>query len=70
MLGTHQLVFQSHIDDLVNLSGIDQMVAAHDGLILHDGRCYIVEMVQLNQATAFYVEQTCLAQRLTDVRVV
>ena len=70
MVGTHQLVLFSHLDQLVDLSGIHQMVASHDGLVFRDGRQDIIEVIQLYQATAVDVVETGLTQCLADVRVV
>ena len=37
VVGTHQLVGRRYINQLINASGIDQMVTTHDRLVLHDG---------------------------------
>ena len=34
VVGAHQLVAHCHLDDLVNLARINQMVATHDGFVL------------------------------------
>ena len=60
----------TQFQEFVNLSGIYQTVAAHQIFILaHWGR-YIVEMVHADQGTALHVEQSGIAQLLTDELVV
>ena len=51
----HQLVTIRYINQLVYLSGIDQMVTAHDGFVLRDRRWHIVEVIHLNQTAALDV---------------
>ncbi len=70
MVGTHQLVALSHVDNFVYLSCINQMVATHDGLVLYDRRRHVVEVIQAYQATTLDVEQAGLTYRLTDMGIV
>ena len=70
MVGTHQPMANRQIQQFINLSGIDQMVATHDGFVLADGRRHIVEVILFYQATTFDMVQSCLTQCLTDIRVV
>ena len=66
----YQLVAMSHINQLVYLSGVDQMVATHDGLVLCSGHLGIVVAIHLDQATAVDMEKTSLTQRLANIRIV
>ena len=70
MVGTHQLVVLRHLQNLVDLSGIYQMVTSHDNLVLIDGRRDIVEVIHFYQATAIDMKKIGLGERLTDIRIV
>ena len=65
-----ELVGDGHLVEVVYLSGVYKQVAAHDGLVLGDGRGSLVEVVHLYQAAALDVVKTSLGQRLSDVGIV
>ncbi len=64
MVGSHQLVSLLQLEDLVNLTSVDQTVATHHELILAEYRRIMVEMTDRNQVTALHMEESGLAQRL------
>ena len=70
MVRTHQLVVIGHLDNLVNLSGVNQVVATHDRLVLGDRGGDVVEVVHLDKTTALDAVDASLAQCLADIRVV
>ena len=55
---------------VLDLSCKHQMVTAHDELVLCDGHLHIVEVVHLDESSAFYVEKAGIAQRLANVLIV
>ena len=64
VVGSHQLVGLLQLEQLVDLTGVDQTVATHHELILAEHRRIMVEMADGYQVTALHVEEPCLAQRL------
>ena len=70
VVGAHQLVAHRHLYQLVYLSGIDQMVTTQNGLVLHNWRRSIVEVIQIYQTAALDVDETSLAQCLSDIGIV
>ena len=59
-----------HINQLVYLSGIDQMVATHEGLILRKGHGGVVKVIHSYQTAAVDMVEASLSQRLAYIRIV
>ena len=70
MVGTHKFVVHGHLDNLINLSGINIMVATHDGFVLVNGAWHIIVVIHLNKATTFDIVYACFAQCLADIGIV
>ena len=70
MIGTHQSVTILQVENFVNLSGVDQTVAAHHDLLAIGRREKLIVMHDLNQVTAPNIVQSCFIEGLTDMRIV
>ena len=70
-VGSRQAVCAFQFQNLVDLSGVDQSVAAQNPLVLghrHDNLA--VEAYNLYQRAAFHVVQSCIRHRLAHRRIV
>ena len=70
MIGTHQSVTFLQVENFVDLSGVDQTVAAHHNLLAIGRREKLIVMHDLNQVTAPNIVQSCFIEGLTDIRIV
>lgn len=70
VIGNSQRMTGLELQDLVNLTSVDKSVSAQEVFILADRGLDIVKMVYLDKVSAFYSQESHLAKRFADIRVI
>ena len=70
MIGVDQSVTPLQLEDLINLSGVDQAVATHQNLIAISRSNKLIIMYNLNQVTAPYIVQASLIDGHADIWII
>ena len=70
MIGVYQSVALLQIEDLINLSRVDQTIAAHHDLIAIGRRIKLIKMHNFNQVSAPNIVQSSLVDRHADIWII